>query len=49
MEEERIFIFMQDPIYLATKIRNRLLSKVAKMKMGCYSINIEHLIDLIES
>ena len=47
MEEQQIFIFMQDPIHIVTKIR--LLPKVAKMKMGCYLINIEHLIDLIES
>ena len=49
MGEQQIFLFMQDPIHIATKIRNRLLSKVAKMKMGCYSINIEHLIELVES
>ncbi|CAF1474909.1 unnamed protein product [Rotaria sordida] len=49
MQEQQIFLFMQDPIHIATKIRNRLLSRVAKMKMGSYSIDKEHLIDLIES
>jgi hypothetical protein len=40
---------MQDPIHIATKFRNRLLSKVAKLKMGDYSIDDQDLIDLIKS
>ncbi|CAF1670968.1 unnamed protein product [Adineta ricciae] len=34
-------------MHLATKIRNRLLSKVASLKLGSYSIDIQHLFDLI--
>ncbi len=49
MKEQQIFLFMQDPIHIATKFRNRLLSKVATMKMGSYSIDIGDLIDLVES
>ena len=49
MKEQQIMFFMQDPIHIATKFRNRLLSKVAKLKMGDYSISDQDLIDLIES
>ena len=40
---------MQDPIHIATKFRNRFLSKLAKLKMRDYSISDQDLIDLIES
>jgi hypothetical protein len=49
MKEQQIMFFMQDPIHIATKFRNRLLSKVAKLKMGDYSIDDQDLIDLIKS
>ena len=49
MNGKQAFIFLQDPIHLATKIRNRLLSKVASMKIGDYEINTQHLIDLVET
>ncbi|CAM4802556.1 unnamed protein product, partial [Rotaria magnacalcarata] len=45
----QILLFMQDPIHVATKFRNRLLSDIASMKMGDYHVSIEHLINLIES
>ncbi|CAF1676799.1 unnamed protein product, partial [Adineta ricciae] len=47
MKNQQILLFMQDPIHVATKFRNRLLSKVASLKLGSYSINIQHLFDLI--
>jgi len=47
MKEQQILLFMQDPTHVATKFRNRLLSEVASMKMGDYSIDIQHLMNLI--
>ena len=49
MKEQQILLFMQDPIHIATKFRNRLLSEVASMKMGKYLIDKQHIIYLIES
>ncbi|CAF4551437.1 unnamed protein product, partial [Rotaria socialis] len=49
MSGQQILLFMQDPIHVATKFRNRLLSEIASMKMGDYHVSIEHLINLIES
>jgi hypothetical protein len=49
MKAQQILLFMQDPIHVATKFRNRLLSEVASMKMGKYLIDKEHIIYLIES
>ncbi|CAF3397249.1 unnamed protein product [Rotaria socialis] len=49
MSGQQILLFMQDPIHVATKFRNRLLSETASMKMGDYHVSIEHLINLIES
>ena len=43
MTEQQILLFMQDPIHVATKFRNRLLSQVASMKMGKYLIDKEHI------
>ncbi|CAF1009676.1 unnamed protein product [Rotaria magnacalcarata] len=40
---------MQDPIHIATKIRNRLLSKLANLKMGDFSIDMKDLVELIEA
>ncbi|CAF0817297.1 unnamed protein product [Adineta steineri] len=48
MEEKQILFFMQDGIHIATKFRNRLLSKTAKMKIGSYSVDIQDVFDLIE-
>jgi len=44
MKGQQILLFMQDPIHVATKFRNRLLSEVASMKMGKYLIDKEHII-----
>lgn len=49
MNSRQIFVFLQDPIHLATKLRNRLFSKVASMKIGDYCIDVKHLIQLIET
>ncbi|CAF3331070.1 unnamed protein product [Rotaria socialis] len=49
MKQQQIFLFMQDPIHIATKIRNRLLSKLANLRMGDFSIDIKHLLELIET
>jgi hypothetical protein len=47
MKEQQILLCMQDPIHVATKFRNRLLSEVASMKIGDYSIDIQHLMNII--
>jgi hypothetical protein len=49
MKQQQILLFMQDLIHILTKLRNRLLSSVANLRMGNYSIDIEDLIDLIVS
>ncbi|CAF3288524.1 unnamed protein product [Rotaria sp. Silwood2] len=49
MKQQQTFLFMQDPIHIATKIRNRLLSTVANLRMGDFSVDIKDLIDLVES
>ncbi|CAF2102292.1 unnamed protein product [Rotaria magnacalcarata] len=40
---------MQDPIHIATKIRNRLLSKLANLKMEDFSIDMKDPVELIEA
>ncbi|CAM2729854.1 unnamed protein product, partial [Rotaria socialis] len=49
MNQQQIFLFMQDPIHIATKIRNRLLSKLANLKMGDFSIDTKYLVELIKT
>ncbi|CAF3080864.1 unnamed protein product [Rotaria socialis] len=49
MSGQQILLFMQDPIHVETKFRNRLLSEIASMKIGDYHVSIDHLINLIES
>ncbi|CAF1313939.1 unnamed protein product [Rotaria sp. Silwood1] len=49
LNSTQLFIFMQDGIHLCTKIRNRLLSKIAKLKMGLYDVSINHLFKLIDT
>ncbi|CAF3247872.1 unnamed protein product [Rotaria sp. Silwood2] len=49
MKEQQLLLFMQDPTHVATKFRNRLLSEVASLKMGDYSIDVQHLMNLIAS
>ncbi|CAM4822591.1 unnamed protein product [Rotaria magnacalcarata] len=45
---KQLLLFFQDPIHLATKWRNRLLSSTAQLRLGTQHISIEHLIDIIE-
>ncbi|CAF1610337.1 unnamed protein product [Adineta ricciae] len=45
----QMFMYMQDGVHLCTKIRNRLLSKTAKLKMGSYDVSINDLYKLIET
>ena len=40
---------MQDGKNLCTKIRNRLLSKNAKLKMGTYTVTLKHLYEIIRT
>lgn len=49
MKEQQVMFSMQDPIHIATKFRNRLLSKSAKLKMGNYWVSARDLFNLIES
>ena len=49
LSSDQLFVFTQDGMHLATKMRNRLLSKTADLLMGPYVISIEHLYDLIQS
>jgi hypothetical protein len=45
----QLFLFMQDGIHLCTKMRNRLLSKNANLKMGSYNVSMKHLHQLIKT
>lgn len=49
MRPQQLFLCMQDGPHLITKIRNRLLSEIATLHINNDSININHLLDLIES
>ncbi|CAF2995851.1 unnamed protein product [Rotaria sp. Silwood2] len=40
---------MQDGVHLVTKVRNRLLSTVATLRINGQDININHLLNLIEN
>ncbi|CAF3439445.1 unnamed protein product [Rotaria socialis] len=45
----QLFLFMQDGIHLCTKIRNRLLSPNAQLKMGIFTVSVKHLYQLIKT
>ena len=49
LNSTQIFILMQDGIQLCSKIRNRLLSKNVKLKVGSYDVSIKHLFELIDT
>ncbi|CAF3235688.1 unnamed protein product, partial [Rotaria sp. Silwood2] len=49
LEPTQLFVFIQDGVHLCTKVRNRLLSKRAKLKMGLYDVSIKHLYHLIKT
>ncbi|CAF1444162.1 unnamed protein product, partial [Didymodactylos carnosus] len=46
---KQLLLFMQDPIHLCTKLRNRLLSTKATLLIGTQQVNIKHLEDLIDN
>ena len=48
LKPTQLFLFIQDGVHLCTKIRNRMLSKNAELKMGSYEVSMHHLYDLIE-
>ena len=48
LRSEQALLFFQDPIHLATKWRNRLLSSTAQLRFGNQSILIDHLRNIIE-
>ena len=49
MRSKQPFLFMQDGIHLATKIRNRLLSRTTTMFIGNQYVSLNHLADLINN
>ena len=49
MRNRQLILFFQDSTHICTKLRNRLLSSKATMLLGDKLINIEHLVQLIES
>ena len=49
LNSTQIFLFMQDGTHLCTKIRNRLLSKNTKLKMGTYTVSLKHLYEIIRT
>ena len=48
LRSHQVFLCMQDGIHLATKIRNRLLSKTATLCINGQHISMNPLLDLIE-
>ena len=48
LKPKQLLLFFQDPIHLATKWRNRLLSSTADLRLGRQRISIQHLIDIVE-
>ncbi|CAF4031753.1 unnamed protein product, partial [Rotaria sp. Silwood1] len=49
MRSKQLFLCFQDGIHLATKLRNRLLSKTASLVMGNYHISVKDLQNLIDN
>ncbi|CAF3392878.1 unnamed protein product [Rotaria sp. Silwood2] len=49
MRNRQLFLCFQDPTHLCTKLRNRILSKKAKMLIGKEQVSIEVLIELLET
>jgi hypothetical protein len=49
MRSNQLFLCFQDGIHLATKLRNRLLSKTASLHMGTYDISVNDLQNLIDN
>ena len=49
LRSDQLFVFMQDATHLATKLRNRLLSKTAFLQIGDTRITMEHLQNLLDN
>ncbi|CAF3867992.1 unnamed protein product [Rotaria magnacalcarata] len=49
LNPDQIFLFMQVGTHLYTKMRNRLLSQNANLKMGTYKVSTKHLYNLINT
>lgn len=49
MKTHQVFLCFQDPTHLCTKLRNRMLSKVASLLIGKENVSIEVLMELIQS
>ncbi|CAM4840137.1 unnamed protein product [Rotaria magnacalcarata] len=49
MRNKQLFICMQDPMHICTKLRNRLLSKTATLVLGDQIINIKPLYYVIDN
>ncbi|CAF4487597.1 unnamed protein product, partial [Didymodactylos carnosus] len=48
LRQEQLFIFLQDPIHLVVKWRNRLLSQRAELRIGNGIICIQHLQNILK-
>jgi len=48
LRPEQLFVFMQDATHLVTKLRNRLLSTTAELRVGDTRITIEHLQQILD-
>jgi hypothetical protein len=48
LRPQQLLLFMQDPIHLATKWRNRMLSETAQLTIGLQTVRLQHLIDVID-
>lgn len=49
LNRNQLFLFLQDPVHLVTKWRNRLLSTTADLYFGNDKISIKHIEDLIDN
>lgn len=49
LRTKQLFVCFQDPIHIATKLRNRLLSTTAVLTIGDYHISVEHLQSIIDN
>ena len=49
LRPQQLFICLQDPIHLITKLRNRLLSSKARLLLGNHRISIDFLLKMIET
>ncbi|CAF1537705.1 unnamed protein product [Adineta ricciae] len=48
LRPEQLFLFIQDATHLVTKLRNRMLSRTADLRIGDANITIEHLQQIID-